>query len=98
VHFERGGYRSKVFGPFEHLSSLNGVVYGDRIVIGFFDAQRIRRRLPLFHAMAGLITGRCSAVCSVGKAFEQLPAFGPSASNHFTFAARRVPDDLKDLV
>jgi hypothetical protein len=39
VYFERGGYRSKVFGPYEHVSSLNGVVYGDRIVIAFCDAQ-----------------------------------------------------------
>ena len=39
IHFERGVTRSETVGPFEHLSSVDGVAYGDRLVMAFCDAQ-----------------------------------------------------------
>ena len=37
VHFEGGGERSKVFGPYEHFSSADGISYVDRAVFAFAD-------------------------------------------------------------
>ena len=37
IHFEGGGEKSKVFGPFEHFSSSDGIAYADRKVFAFAD-------------------------------------------------------------
>jgi len=39
IHFERSERRSSRYGPYERLSAVNGLAYGDDRVIAFLDGK-----------------------------------------------------------